>query len=286
MMNCKWHEYLSSDAENIKNFCIKHNVDLLAIDDCFNKDQQPKFDDYGSHQLLVWFFLYNKKTYEIQILIFEDKLLLVPHENPPKMNSWKDFFEINEYKETGFTIYQTLNKATDFTWNEIKTLCDQIDEFEQMAFKSRINPFQIQELKKTLNNYEYSIGHLSSVVRQLQSFYILKQGEEKHLTWKYRDLQDRCERLTKYISLYRSQISTIIDLYWGLQANKTNGQIKRLTLLASISVPITLWSSFWGMNFESIPFKDNRLFAFAIILMLISVGLALFFLIRKGYWED
>ena len=106
------------------------------------------------------------------------------------------------------------------------------------------------------------------------------------LKWKLRDLHDHCERITQSISLYRSQIATAIELYWGLQANKTNNQIKKLSLLASITVPLTFWASFWGMNFEFIPFADPNLFYAALAIMLTSVALAVWFLVKKGYWAD
>ncbi len=179
-------------------------------------------------------------------------------------------------------VYSALDRATDETWKEIKKVFSEIEEFEYKMFKTDCDPESLLALKKRLNHIDYSIGHLASVVSQIQNFYHPRDD----LRWRLRDLHDHCERIYQNVAYYRSQIATSIELYWGLQANKTNRQIKKLSMLASMAIPVTFWASFWGMNFEAIPFSDSRLFIAAVIVMLISVVGTTFFLIKKGYWRD
>ncbi|NBX93042.1 MAG: hypothetical protein EB078_08925 [Proteobacteria bacterium] len=62
--------------------------------------------------------------------------------------------------------------------------------------------------------------------------------------------------------------------------------MKKLSTLASVAVPLTFWASFWGMNFEIIPFSNTSSFYGAIVLMIASAVFALWFLVRRGYWDD
>ena len=179
-------------------------------------------------------------------------------------------------------LYQILDNATEVTWKELRNVYSKLDELEQMMFKKSINPQKLLQIKKNLSRYDYSIGHLASVVKQLQNLC----NSYDDLNWKLRDLNDHCERIFQSISIYRSQASTTIDLYWGLQSNKTNRQIKRLTLLASIAVPLTLWSSFWGMNFQFIPYDRPEMFFVALTLMFLTAGTTYWMLVKKGYWTD
>jgi magnesium transporter len=179
-------------------------------------------------------------------------------------------------------VYHVLDRATDVTWAEVRTVFGQIDDFEQRMFREECDPHFLMQLKKQLNQIDYSIGLLASVAEQIRNF-CHSAGD---LNWKLRDLHDHCERIDRSLALYRSQVTTTIELFWGHQANRTNRHIKKLTLLASISVPLTFWSSFWGMNFEVIPFSSGRLFAFAICAMAISVAVTFGILVKKGYWSD
>lgn len=276
-------EVLSTDEKALTEIARELNVHPLALEDCQHRDQRPKLDDYENHQLLVWFMFAGEQIYELQFLIFPDHLILVPHEPPPKNSTWAEYLRLtNQHKDVWHALYQALDRATDITWQELRCLLSQIDEFEQEIFHKEVDPQDLLILKRKLNHIDYSLGDLSSVAKQLQNLC----NPKGDLNWKLRDLFDHCKRITQSIALYRSQVVTTIDLFWGLQANKTNRQIKKLSLLASIAVPLTFWASFWGMNFEFIPFSKPELFVVAVGIMFLSVALTVWLLLRKGYWND
>jgi magnesium transporter len=179
-------------------------------------------------------------------------------------------------------LYQALDRATDVTWHDLHSLFACIDGFEQELFSREIDPRTLLALKKKLNQIDVSIGLLASVASQLTN--LCKPKDD--LAWKLRDLHDHCERISKNVGLYRSHIATIIELFWGLQSNRTNRQIKKLTLLASVAVPMTFWASFWGMNFTAIPYSSVTLFIIALTIMGISVAVTTWLLIHKGYCSD
>jgi magnesium transporter len=279
----QWRVILSTDAEALSAIGRELNVHPLALEDCQHRDQRPKLDDYEHHQLLVWFLMAKGEIYEIQFLIFKDQVVFVPHDPPPDGTSWTEYLRITEHhRDVWHLLYQALDHSTDTTWRELRGLFSTVDNFEQEMFKQEFNPQELLSVKKRLNQVDYSIGHLSSVAEQLQN--LCRPSDD--LNWKLRDLQDHCERIDRTLSLYRSQIATTIELFWGLQANRTNKQIKRLSLLASVAVPMTFWASFWGMNFKAIPFDDPTLFLVAMAVMAGSALLAIWVLVRKGYWAD
>jgi magnesium transporter len=279
----KWIEILSTDVAKLTETAKALNVNPLALEDCLHRDQRAKLDNYDDHQLLVWFLMTKGKIYEIQFLVFADQLIVVPHAPPPEGENWREYLHISRnHSDVWLMLYHALDKAKDLTWLEVRSLVTKIDEFEDEMFKKEIDPQKLIHLKKKLNKIENAISLLPSVALQMQNL-CSPTGE---LKWKLRDLHDNYERMFKNLAMYRSQISSTIDLYWGLQANRTNRQIKKITVLASIAVPITIWSSIWGMNFETIPFSSARLFYTAIGLMALTVITTLWLIVRKGYWND
>lgn len=279
----KWVEIQSNQVQDLVEAGKEYNIHPLALEDCIHRDQRPKLEDYENHQLLVWFMMVNNNLYEMQFVIFPNMLLMVYHDQPPQFNTWKEYFKINDIeKDVWHMLYHALDRATDLTWTEIRRLFSQVEEFEEKIFNTDCNPQSLLSLKKHLIQADYSIGHLSSVAKQLQNFCQPKDD----LKWKLRDLHDHCERIYSSISLYRSQVAATIELFWGHQTHKTNKHIKKITVLASIAVPMTFWASFWGMNFESIPFKSESLFVTALVVMFGSVAATAWFLRSRGYWED
>ncbi len=279
----RWIEIQSNHVNELEMIAKESNMHPLALEDCIHRNQRAKLEDYDTHQLLVWFMMAAGKLYEMQFVVFSNHLIMVPHDPPPEGKTWKEYFKISEsHKDVWHLLYQALDKCTDVTWSEVRRHFDEIDEFEEKIFTTECNPQSILSLKKHLLRIDYSIGHLASVSQQLQNFCQPKDD----LNWKLRDLHDHCERIYRSIALYRSQIATTIELFWGYQSHKTNKHIKKLSVLASIAVPLTFWASFWGMNFEAIPFKSQSIFYLALGIMIASVLLSAWFLKSRGYWED
>lgn len=277
----EWIEYLSADPR-FPEAAAACGVHPLALEDCLHRDQRPKLDDYESHQLLVWFALAGGRLHELQFLIFPSRIVAVPHEAPPSGATWREFLRLGDQpRDVWHLLYQALDRATDVTWQELREIFSEIDGLEQEMFDGRFDPRALLALKKRLRQVDYLIGQMPSVAHQVQNLCRPKDD----LKWKFRDLIDHCERLYQTIIVYRSQVGSTIDLYWGLQANRTNEQIKKLSLMASVAVPLTFWASFWGMNFQKIPFERGDLFAVALAVMALSVGGTVWFLARRGYWS-
>ena len=135
----QWIQIQSTDTKEIENLAKTYGVHHLAIEDCLHRDQRPKLDDYGNHQLLVWFMFCKGQIYELQFLIFPDKLILIPHSHPPIGSTWENFLKINienDQKDVWHLLYHVLDTTTDITWHELRSIYSKVDEFEQHLYLS------------------------------------------------------------------------------------------------------------------------------------------------------
>lgn len=278
-----WKEALSSDAEALKTLAAELQVHPLALEDCLHRDQRAKLEDYGNHQFLVWFLYSHGKSYELQFLIFPDLLLLVAHDVPPTNQTWLEFLKLSLAESTvPHFLWHVLDQVTDLNANEVRFIFSKIQKFEQSLLKGEAEFSSLLPIKKKLSAVEMQLSQLPSLASQLQNFLHPKDS----LKWKFRDLHDHCERLYQSILFHQGQISSSFELYWAVAAQKTNLQVKKLTLLAAISVPLSFWAAFWGMNFEAIPFESENFFYIAMIVMFGSVAAFYHFLRSKGYWSN
>lgn len=276
----QWMEISSQDTETLQKLAKERNVHPLALEDCLHRDQLAKLEDYGHHQLLVWFLIAGKEVFELQFLVFVDLIVLVPHSPPPDQKTWKDFLRVREDQtDLPLTLFHLMDVATDISRSEMNILFSEIQDFEQELFQGETRIESILPTRRKLAEIERHIDRLPSVAQQTSHFFQSRQD----LKWKFRDLQDHCERLYQSVVHHQGQIASAFELYWAVAAQKTNLQMKKLTLLASISIPLTFWASFFGMNFEALPYSDSRAMPAALILMVISSVGTYFFLRFKGY---
>ena len=73
----------------------------------------------------------------------------------------------------------------------------------------------------------------------------------------FRDVYDHVVRAMDLIETYRDLLTGGLDIYLTQMANRTNDIVKGLTIVATIMLPLTLVTGYFGMNFEYIPMLKN-----------------------------
>ena len=64
-----------------------------------------------------------------------------------------------------------------------------------------------------------------------------------------RDVYDRLARVSDLLDSFRDEISSLLELHVSLVSNRLNAVIKRLTVIATVGLPLTVVTSYYGMNF-------------------------------------
>ena len=76
----------------------------------------------------------------------------------------------------------------------------------------------------------------------------------------------------------------MLELHVTMVSNRLNEVIKRLTVLATIGLPLTVLTSYYGMNFDFFEYKFPHPHLFAGGLLLAS-GLATVWYLRRRGWD-
>ena len=103
----------------------------------------------------------------------------------------------------------------------------------------------------------------------------------------FRDVSDHLVRLTEQIDGFRDLIAGSMDLYESTAAHRLNEVVKQLTLLATIFLPLTFITGFFGQNFPWLVDHVGGWPAFVglgIGLDLVAVALLLAFFRRRGWF--
>jgi len=80
-------------------------------------------------------------------------------------------------------------------------------------------------------------------------------------------------------------VATTVEAYLSVTSNRLNDVVRQLTLIATIFLPLSFITGFFGMNFEHIPWKDPWLFLLA-LLAILAVPLLMFrWFARRGWLQ-
>ncbi len=104
-----------------------------------------------------------------------------------------------------------------------------------------------------------------------------------------RDVYDRLARVSDLLDSFRDEIGSVLELHAARVSNRLNEIIKRLTVIATIGLPLTIVTSYYGMNVgpERI-FPEFRLFrahpvAFVWLALAVTTGVTWWYLRRKRW---
>jgi magnesium transporter len=65
----------------------------------------------------------------------------------------------------------------------------------------------------------------------------------------FRDVYDHLIRISDLIDTYRDLLTSSMDVYLSTVSNRTNGVMKQLTIIATIFLPLSWITGFFGQNF-------------------------------------
>lgn len=98
-----------------------------------------------------------------------------------------------------------------------------------------------------------------------------------------RESYDYMWRARELIEGSRDLLTSALDTYMSVVSNRLNDVMKRLTIVATIFMPISFWASLGGINFTQMPFgSDVAFIGFLVICIVMPLGMLVYF--RKKRW--
>jgi len=102
-----------------------------------------------------------------------------------------------------------------------------------------------------------------------------------------RDVLDHLIRAVETIELYRDLVIGARDIYMSSVSNNLNQVMKTLTIITVTALPLTIVTSFWGMNFTNREFQwmlTHRSAFWASMLVTLAIIVGLLYLFRLKRW--
>lgn len=124
---------------------------------------------------------------------------------------------------------------------------------------------------------------------QLEALDAFKRGTRRQWSAKpsvwLRDLAEHIERVRSHAANLERDLEAAVQLHFAVATERTSRVVRTLTVLSAVFFPLTLITGIYGMNFEHMPELGWRYGYFAVLGLLLGVGLGLLLLFkRRGYF--
>jgi magnesium transporter len=290
-----WIDFDCEDRDTLERIVAPLKIHPLAIEDMVSEINRPKYDDYGSYLYVVvhsarWEENDRPKLREIDLLVGEQFLVTYHDGETRSIAAAQDVLARRPDLLTRGPVYLLhflLDVLVDQYLPLMDHLADEIDVLEQQVMRQgerlgeRAVHVKILRLKRGMAALRRIVGPQRDTILALtrDEFHTIPADMRPYL----RDVYDRLARVSDLLDSYRDEVAGLLDLHVSVVSYRLNQIIKVLTVIATLGLPLTVVTSYYGMNFPMAAYHWKFGELYVLSLLVVTVGGTWWFLKRR-HW--
>lgn len=295
-----WLNLIDPAREDLEALSQPFGLHPLAIEDCLDDEQIPKIEDYPANT----FILFNKFHYEAQELFIDEVdlflgknfIILVSHNmhgDPSFLDRLEQMAGLerdNVLRGADYLLHVIMDYLVDQKFETIGSLRDEIDNIEEQIISdiAVFKPEELMRLRRHLLKIRKSITYEREILVKIcrkDSRFITEKS-----IYEFRDIYDHLSKFFEETDIYREMISSFMEMYLSMMnnrmtmlSNRTNRIVRRLTMITTIFMPMTLLSGIGGMSeWSMMTGPENWKIAYPLFLvMMMVVGAGSYFILKR-----
>jgi len=234
----------------------------LTVEDLLKQGQRAKLEAFDGYNVLIMHGMgfdaatLTVETPEVDIVLGKN-FLLTNHD--PALRAIVHDPQGDDHacaqlaKSPTLVLYGVIDRLVDAYYPVLDTIDDAIEAVEE-----RVLSAPTPDVLSQIFTLKHSLSTLRKVISpQLELFNRLIAREDGVIDPVYavyfRDIYDHLVRSFEVVDSYRDLMSSAMDAYLSMVANRQNEVMQRLTLFATIFLPITFVTGLFGQNFRDMP---------------------------------
>jgi len=249
-----WLDLYRPDADELGMLATVFGVHQLAISDAAQFGQRPKLEDYDDFTQLVAYGVNEGSDDLVEVHFFYSLRYLVT----VRHGDCAAFAEVrnrlaHRAKPVSrlLLMHHILDELTDGFFPVLSSFDDRIDQLQDEIF-AKPTDGQLSELfnrKRWLIGVRKVITPQRDLVASLVDGVNELPGMTREIERYFRDLYDHLIRISDLVDSYRDLLTGSMDAYLSTVSNRLNVVMKQLTVIATIFLPLSFVTGFFGQNF-------------------------------------
>jgi magnesium transporter len=250
-----WIDLLQPTEEDFAVLRDVFHFHPLALEDSEHFGQRAKLDDYDDFVFLVVYGAVpdDDRLVEVHCFYSERFLITVHRDEAPAFTEVRRRYEKRKapVDDPGQLLYRIIDGLVDSFFPILADFDDRIDELENQTFLHASDE-QLQEIfamkrllvgmRKAVTPQRDMFASLMGGVAELPG---MTQEDERY----FRDIYDHLIRISDLIDTYRDLLTSSMDVFLSTVSNRLNVVMKQLAVIATIFLPLTFITGFFGQNF-------------------------------------
>jgi magnesium transporter len=273
-----WIEADGPTVEEMRALAAAFDLHELAVEDAGREHQRPKVEAYDHFYFLVFRTAQlvdgEVALGEVDLFVGVGYVIVVRHgagdasEARARLEHRQDLLQ----RGPAAVVWAILDVVVDGYGPVVEALEAHIDELERAIFAEQEDQtHRIYELQQQINELARAVHPLFTTLEGVEhgAFPELADGELRRY---FRDIGDHVRLVEEEVRLQRARLNDSLGAHLALLSHvqnlttiKQNREIERLTIVATIFLPLTFVTGFFGMNFGWMVGRIGSLTAFIVL---------------------
>jgi magnesium transporter len=288
-----WLDLYGPEAADFEILRDTFKFHPLAVEDSERFDQRAKIDEYEDFVFIVAYGASPDRDRLVEVHCFySDRFLVTVHRDDCRAFAELRgrYDQLDEpTRRPSLLLYRVVDGLINSFFPILGAFDDRIDELEDQIFL-RASDDQLQEifqmkrllvgLRKAVTPQRDAFASLSGRMAELPGF----DRDDEHY---FRDVYDHLIRISDLIDSYRDLLTSAMDVYLSTVSNRLNAVMKQLTIIATVFLPLTFITGFFGQNFGWLTGHIEHwgtFVGFGLGTELLALGLLFGFFKRRGWF--
>jgi magnesium transporter len=282
-----WLDAVDPGPTDLDLLQAEFDLHPLAVEDAIQAHQRPKIESYGSY----WFVVVQATTtdagridfHEIAIFAGPNFLVTVRHSPAYPLEEIEQRWHTHPERLRrggGFLLYTILDTVVDGYFPVADRFQERVEEIEEDLFSNRplrgdLMP-EIFAMKKEAQYFRRAALPMRDILNPIIRGDLSLFPEEEIIY--YRDVYDHAVRVIDQLDTLRDLVTSALEIHLSVVANRQNEVAKQLTIIATIFLPLSFLTGFFGQNFSFLVGHIGGLGTFLLLglgLELLTVGVTI-----------
>jgi magnesium transporter len=259
------------------------DIPRLAMQDTKEFGQRPKIDDYGARVLVVFYGAHDEEPVEVHVHVSGDEVVTVRRAACAHLGAARE----RAMQDTEHTEEDVVYRVLEALGSSLRELVDrraaEVQGLEDIAFErpSDAQRKRMSELRSELFRLQQIVVPQRDMLARggdlLETLPGLEHDVARH---PFRDVHDDLVLTSNQIDYLRELLAEAINVLLNQMAG-------RLTIVATIFLPLTFATGFFGMNFGWLVRHIDSAESFFVLGvggMILPLVIAAVLLVRAGYF--
>ena len=265
----------------------------LAVEDSLHFGQRPKLEEYDDFVFLVVYGWAPDEDNLVEVhLYYSDRFLVTVHrDDAPAFADVRARCErtLAEAPEPILALHQVVDGLVDSFMDPLERLNDRIEliEEEMLARRNDRHMQDILRMRRRLARLRRTIAPQRDPFGRLVMGVADLPGMTPEAERYFRDVYDHLFRLAELIDAQRELMTGTVDVYLSATSNRLGNVTKQLTAIATIFLPLTFVTGFFGQNFGWMVGRVDSWIAFLVFgigVQLATIAALVVYFRRQGWF--